>query len=50
MGAHTDAERECAYEAHPPATGTLVTALAAAASRGWTVLDMKKDWTRVFKN
>jgi phosphoserine phosphatase len=47
---HTDAEREFAYDAHPPATGTLVTALGAAASRGWTVVDMKHHWTRVFKN
>jgi len=47
---HTDAEREFAYDAHPPASGTLVTALAAATSRGWTVVDMKDDWTRIFKN
>jgi phosphoglycolate phosphatase-like HAD superfamily hydrolase len=47
---HTDAEREFAYDAHPPASGTLVTALAAAASRGWTVVDMKNDWTRIFRN
>jgi phosphoglycolate phosphatase-like HAD superfamily hydrolase len=47
---HTDAEREFAYDARPPASGTLVTALAAAASRGWTVVDMKNDWTHVFKN
>ena len=47
---HTDAEREFAYDAHPPASGTLVIALAAAASRGWTVVDMKNDWTLVFKN
>jgi hypothetical protein len=47
---HTDADREFAYDAHPPASGTLVTALAAAGSRGWTMADMKNDWTRVFKN
>jgi hypothetical protein len=47
---HTDAEHEFAYDAHPPASGTLVTALAAAASRGWAVVDMKNDWARVFKN
>jgi phosphoglycolate phosphatase-like HAD superfamily hydrolase len=47
---HTDAEREFAYDARPPASGTLVNALAAAASRGWTVVDMKNDWARVFKN
>jgi phosphoglycolate phosphatase-like HAD superfamily hydrolase len=47
---HTDAGREFAYDAHPPASGKLVSALAAAPSRGWAVVDMKNDWTRVFKN
>jgi hypothetical protein len=47
---HTDADREFAYDAHPPASGTLVTALAAAPARGWTVVDMTSDWTRVFRN
>jgi phosphoglycolate phosphatase-like HAD superfamily hydrolase len=47
---HTDAEREFAYDAHPPASGTLVTALEAAAGRGWTVVDMKNDWARVFED
>ena len=47
---HTDPEREFAYDAHPPASGTLVTALEAAASRGWSIIDMKRDWKRVFKN
>jgi hypothetical protein len=47
---HTDAEREFAYDAHPPARGTLVTALGAAVSRGWRLVDMKNDWARVFKN
>jgi phosphoglycolate phosphatase-like HAD superfamily hydrolase len=47
---HTDPDREFAYDAHPPASGTLVTALAAAPSREWTVVDMKNDWSRIFKN
>ena len=47
---HTDAEREFAYDAHPPATGKLVTALAEAPARGWTLVDMKRDWTRIFEN
>jgi phosphoglycolate phosphatase-like HAD superfamily hydrolase len=45
---HTDAEREYAYDAQPPSSGKLVTALEAARERGWTVVDMKSDWRRVF--
>ena len=45
---HTDAEREYAYDANPPASGKLVTALQEAGTRGWTVVDMKKDWITVF--
>lgn len=45
---HTDAKREYAYDAKPPASGTLVTALQAAPSHGWTVVDMKQDWVEVF--
>jgi len=45
---HTDAEREYAYDAHPRSSGKLVEALAEAPQRGWTVVDMKKDWKRVF--
>jgi len=45
---HTDAEREYAYDAAPPATGRLVEALADASRRGWTVIDMRRDWTQVF--
>ncbi|HSC28397.1 MAG TPA: HAD family hydrolase [Vicinamibacterales bacterium] len=45
---HTDGEREYAYDAKPPASGRLVTALAAAPSRGWIVVDMKNDWNTVF--
>lgn len=45
---HTDADREYAYDAHPTATGTLVTALAEAPARGWFVVDMKTDWKTVF--
>jgi hypothetical protein len=44
---HTDAEREWAYdrESH---IGRLDKGLDEAAERGWTVIDMKDDWTRVF--
>jgi phosphoserine phosphatase len=45
---HTDAEREYAYDAHPKSSGKLVEALVAAPKRGWTVVDMKKDWNKVF--
>lgn len=45
---HTDAEREYAYDANPPASGKLVTALQAAGPNGWTVVDMKNDWKTVF--
>jgi phosphoglycolate phosphatase-like HAD superfamily hydrolase len=44
---HTDAEREWAYdrESH---VGRLDKALDEAKTRGWTVVDMKKDWKKVF--
>jgi phosphoserine phosphatase len=44
---HTDAEREYAYdrESH---FGRLDKALDAAAINNWTVVDMKRDWKRVF--
>ncbi len=45
---HTDAAREYAYDAKPPATGTLITALGAARKHGWTVVDMQRDWVDVF--
>ena len=44
---HTDAEREWAYD-HPSAVGQLDSALTEANAKGWTVVDMKKDWKRVF--
>ena len=45
---HTDAQREYAYDAHPPASGKLVNGLRLAAQYGWTVVDMKQDWGTVF--
>jgi hypothetical protein len=44
---HTDAEREYAYDRQSP-VGKLDKALDAAAVNRWTVVDMKKDWKRVF--
>jgi hypothetical protein len=45
---HTDAAREYAYDAHPPASGKLVAALPIVKAKGWTVVDMKQDWKTVF--
>ncbi|GAT04510.1 HAD family hydrolase [Mycolicibacterium fortuitum] len=45
---HTDADREYAYDAEPPSSGKLVTALEAAQPNGWTVVDMTNDWKTVF--
>ena len=44
---HTDAEREWAYdrESH---IGTLARALDEAPARGWIVVDMKSDWSRIY--
>ncbi len=44
---HTDAEREWAYDRQSP-IGRLNKALDEAQRRGWTVVDMKKDWKKVF--
>ncbi|GMU33242.1 MAG: hypothetical protein AMXMBFR20_11140 [Planctomycetia bacterium] len=44
---HTDAEREWAYD-RKSHVGTLDKALDEAASRGWVVVDMKRDWKRIF--
>ena len=44
---HTDAEREWAYD-RGSHIGALDKGLDEAAAKGWTVVDMKKDWERVF--
>ena len=44
---HTDAEREWAYD-RKSSVGKLDKALDAAQAEGWTVVDMKNDWKRVF--
>jgi hypothetical protein len=44
---HTDAEREYAYDRQSH-FGRLDKALDAAALNQWTVVDMKRDWKRVF--
>jgi phosphoglycolate phosphatase-like HAD superfamily hydrolase len=43
---HTDAEREWAYDVSP--LGRLEKGLAEASAKGWTVVDMKKDWKVIF--
>ena len=45
---HTDAAREYQYDLNPGSSGSLDTALKAAPDRGWTVVDMKRDWRTVF--
>jgi hypothetical protein len=44
---HTDAEREWSYDRKSP-IGRLDKALDEATARGWTVVDMKRDWKTVF--
>lgn len=44
---HTDAEREFAYD-RTSSFGKLDRGLDEAAARGWTVVDMQNDWSRVW--
>ena len=44
---HTDAEREYAYD-RGSKVGKLDKALDEATAKGWTVVDMKKDWRTIF--
>jgi len=44
---HTDADRETAYD-RASSIGRLDKALDEANARNWVVVDMKKDWKRVF--
>ncbi|WP_049735419.1 HAD family hydrolase [Rhizobium ecuadorense] len=44
---HTDGEREWAYD-RQSSIGRLDEGLDQAAANGWTVVDMKKDWKKVF--
>ena len=44
---HTDAAREWAYD-RESSIGKLARALDEAPARHWVVVDMAKDWTRVF--
>lgn len=44
---HTDAEREWAYD-RDSRVGTLARALDAAPQQGWILVDMAKDWAKVY--
>ncbi|MBW2433243.1 MAG: haloacid dehalogenase-like hydrolase [Deltaproteobacteria bacterium] len=44
---HTDSVREWAYDRQSP-IGRLDKALEAAKRHGWTMVDMKHDWKRIF--
>jgi len=44
---HDDAEREWAYDRDSP-IGRLQRGLDEAPARGWTVVSMREDWTRVY--
>jgi hypothetical protein len=44
---HTDAEREWAYD-RKSKIGTLDKAWDKALAKGWAVVDMKRDWKKVF--
>ena len=45
---HTDAEREWAYDRQSH-IGKLDKGLDEARAKGWTIVDMKTDWSNVFK-
>jgi len=44
---HTDAEREYAYD-RQSRVGKLDKALDDATAKGWTVVDIKRDWSTIF--
>jgi hypothetical protein len=44
---HTDAEREWAYD-RQSSVGRLDKALDEAQAKGWTIVDMKKDWKTIY--
>ena len=44
---HTDDEREWAYDT-PSSIGHLDKAMQEAKEKGWTVVDMKNDWSKIY--
>jgi hypothetical protein len=47
IGHHSDAEREWAYD-RTSHIGRLDKALEEGVAKGWSIVDMKRDWRRVF--
>jgi hypothetical protein len=45
---HTDAAREWAYD-RTSHVGRLSRTLDAANGHGWIVVDMRRDWARIFR-
>lgn len=45
---HTDATREWAYDRQSKIVGKLDKALDEASKRGWLLIDMKKDWRKIY--
>lgn len=45
---YTDAEREWAYDRQSHVVGRLDKALDEAKAKGWTVVDMKRDWRVIY--
>jgi 2C-methyl-D-erythritol 2,4-cyclodiphosphate synthase len=45
---HTDAGREWAYDRESP-VGRLDKALDEAREKGWTVVDMQREWRTIFR-
>ena len=45
---HTDEVREWAYDRKPKSSGKLDLALDDVQKRGWTLVDMQKEWKQVF--
>jgi hypothetical protein len=46
---HTDADREWSYDRESK-VGRLDKGLTEAATKGWTVVDMKRDWRAIYKH
>jgi hypothetical protein len=44
---HTDAQREWAYD-RTSSVGRLDKALDEARAKGWTIVDMEKDWKIIY--
>lgn len=45
---HTDGNREWAYDRNSKIVGKLDKGLDEAPKRGWLIIDMKKDWKRIY--